>query len=295
MNEDSTAILDNVFHAAPGLTRVEVDLTVAAFDASLMRNGVVSLRRLSVHNGPASFPAFLADARRCLSLSEMQLYGDLDAPDIEALLNFALNKPLTALGLIENGLTQAAMPSLTRLVSAKCLTTLDLSHHAGIPALEPSPVFCDAVAAAPLVSLYYVEAGLFDNLTAGLSLLTAVTRHPTLRFLAFYGNTVAPAGRTAVGAALGQLVAADSPLIALDITRCDLGNDGLLPFIDALPRNTHLRRLECEWNDVTQLTAARLLAAVRATASLIHLKAAAAGGDPIPELVEAEAVVTARE
>ena len=76
---------------------------------------------------------------------------------------------------------------------------------------------------------------------------------------------------------------------------CYLGNDGLLPFIDALQRTTRLCRLKCYGNDFTQLTAARLLAAVRATASLIHLKAAAAGGDPIPELVEAEAVVTARE
>ena len=81
---------------------------------------------------------------------------------------------------------------------------------------------------------------------------------------------------------------------------CYLGNDGLLPFIDALQRTTRLCRLKCYGNDFTQLTAARLLAAVRANASLIHLEATMSliiiGGavDDIPELMEAEALVAAR-
>ena len=184
------------------------------------------------------------------------------------------------------------MPSLTRLVSAKSLTTLEVSNYRH--ALEPSPAFCDAVAAASLVSLYFDAAELFDALTAGLSLLSSVTGHPTLRHLSLRGNRVAPAGRTAVGAALGLLVAADSLLDALHISFCKLGNDGLLPFINALPRNTHLRRLTCEGNDFAQLAAARLLTAVRANASLIYLTAADLFVDPIPELVEAKAVVAAR-
>ena len=108
-----------------------------------------------------------------------------------------------------------------------------------------------------------------------------------------------PAGRTAVGAALGLLVAADSPLNTLDISYNQLGND-LLPFLDALPRTTHLRRLNCGENDFTQLTAARLLTAVQANASLIHLEARPALVDDhhmnegVPELVETEQLVAAR-
>ena len=290
LNEsNTTAVLDNLLHAAPGLTRFEVDISVASLDEPLLRNGVVSVRRVYVHNRPSSFSAFLAEARRHVSLKELALLMRLDAGNVEELVDFALTQ-LTALNLIHSELTRAAMPSLARLVSGGSLTTLEVWN--GGDGLPPSHAFCAAVAAAPLVRLSYVEAGLFDDLNAGLSLLGAVTRHPTLRSLSLYGNFVAPAKRRAVGAALGLLVAADSPLVTLKITRCELGNDGLLPFIEALPRNTHLRRLECEGNGFTQIAAARLLAAVRATASLTHLDAE--DDDLIPELSEAEKLVAAR-
>ena len=264
---------------------------VDAFDASTLCNGVVSVRCLCVQN-PPSFLALSAEARRCLSLAEMQMYEPLDAGDVEALLDFALNKPLTALSL-SGSVTPAALPLLTRVLSGKILTTLDMWINGHV--LTPSPAFCDAIAAAPIVRLSYVECGLFVDLDAGLSLLAAVTRHPTLRHLDLFGNHVAPAGNTAVGAALGLLVALDSPLSTLDIWNCKLENDGLLPFIDALPRNTHIRGLKCAGNDFTQLAVARLLAAVRANASLIDLYANDEGDEPtFPELVEAEVLVAAR-
>ena len=52
-------ILDELLHAAPGLIYIEVDIAVDAFDASLLRNGVVSMRRLSVLRSPASFSCLL--------------------------------------------------------------------------------------------------------------------------------------------------------------------------------------------------------------------------------------------
>ena len=294
LNDFTTkAVLGNLLRAAPDLTRIDVDIIVNTFDASLLRNGVVCVRRLCLDKHPASFSAFLADARQCLSLSELSLDMRLDVPEVEAILDFALHKPLTALS-IAGRVTTAAMPSLARLVSGGSLTTLEVWYPEG--ELVPSPAFCDAIAAAPLVRLYFMRAGLFDALAAGLSLLAAVTRHPTLRHLVFIGNRVAPAGRKAVGAALGLLVAADSPLITLDISDCALGSKGLLPLIDALPHNTHLRRLSCTENEFTRLTAARLLAAVRANTSLVDLEAAydPFKGGPCPDLVEAEAVVEAR-
>ena len=284
----STEVLDDLLHAAPGLTRVDVDMSVDEFDVSILRNGVVSLRRLHVRTAPARIPAFLADARRCVSLSELELRGPLDEPDIEKLTDFALNKHLTALSFFDNELTPAAMPSLTRLLSGKNLTTLHVYNNKEV--LVPSPAFCAAVAAAPLVCLHYTFVELFDDLSAGLSLVQAVIGHPTLCHLSLQENSVAPAGHREIGAALGLLVAANSPLITLCLSGCKLGDDGLLPLIDALPHNTHLRRLSCGHNDLTQLAAARLLAAVRANLSLIKLYAAGAS----IQLVEAEAVVAAR-
>ena len=293
---ECTLVPDNLLRAAPGLTLVEVDSTVAAFDSSLLRNGVVSVRRLRVLHAPASFSAFLADARQCFSLSEVELHGIVHAPQIEELIHFAYNKPLTALGV--ETITTAALPSLTRLLCGGRLTALDVSScDVDQALLTPSAEFCAAVAAAPLSRLRFWMSELFVDLDAGLSLVNAVTGHPTLCHLCLACNPVAPAGRHAVGAALGLLVAADSPLITLDVSTCELGDDGLLPLIDALPHNTHLRRLDCEQSDFTQLSAARLLAAVRANVSLIELDAAWEGGHnhvPFPELVEAEAVVAAR-
>ena len=174
----NTSILDDLLLAAPGLTRLELDITVDVFDASLLRNGVVSVRRVCVDYPPASFSAFLVDARRCLLLTELQLNGHLDAGNVEALLDFALNKPLTAFSVSGSVIT-AAMPSLARLLSGGSLTTLEDWNGGSV--LIPSPAFCAAVAAAPLVRLYHAGARLFDALAAGLSLLAAVTGHPTIQ------------------------------------------------------------------------------------------------------------------
>ena len=292
----SGATLENLLIAAPFVTRVEADIAVNVLDAVTMplgraaSYGLVCVRRLRVSYRPASFSAFLANARRLLTLSELELGFYLKEGNVEALVHFALNKPLTALSLTGREIPPAAMPSLTRLINGHSLTALDFDE------LLPSIAFCSAVAAAPLVRLYYEHAGLFDTLTTGLSLLGAVTRHPTLRYLSLSENFVPVAGRVAVGAALGLLVATDSPLVTLNISLCNLGYDGSLPFIHALPHNTHLHRLECEENDFTQVVAARLLAAVRANASLIYLRAMWAEDDPIlmPELLEAVTVVAAR-
>ena len=227
----------------------------------------MSVERLCLDEQTTSFSAFLAYAHQCSSFSELQLTKMLGAPEIEALLDFALNHPLMALSL-SGRVTSAAMPSLTRLVSGGSLTTLEVRN--GGEVLPPSPEFCTAVAAAPLVRLSYDSTGLLDTLATGLTLLAAVSGHSTLCHLRLAFNSVAPAGRHAVGAALGLLVAADSRLVSLEISYCDLGNDGLLPLIDALPRTTHLCRLYCEGNDFTQLTTTRLLAAVRAMASALR-------------------------
>ena len=269
------AALDKILQAAPHLTSVDMDISVFRFDASLQRNGVLSLRRLWLLSAPASFSAFLSCAQQCPSLSELKLSFRVAAPDIEALLDFALNKPLTALCLPAH-VAPALLPSLTRLVSGGHLTSLALYNVNNV--LAPSQTFCAAVAIAPLVCLSYDHAGLFVDLTAGLSLLAAVTGHPTLCHLSLEGNTVAPAGRTLVGTALGLLVAADSILVSL-VSGCKLGYEGLPPLIEALPRSMHLSQLDCDENGFTQLAAAQLLAAVRSTTSLIHLDAGGGGGE----------------
>jgi hypothetical protein len=92
--------------------------------------------------------------------------------------------------------------------------------------------------------------------------------------------------------AVFALLAANAhALQKLDVSYCNIGDAGLRPLFDALPRNTHLRTLYLGENGMSEAFARDvLLPAVRANSSLTMLwtgvlHAAAA---------EAEAIVTRR-
>jgi hypothetical protein len=116
----------------------------------------------------------------------------------------------------------------------------------------------------------------FDDVAAAAELLGALTGHASLRILCLQGNDVEPADRAAVGAALGALVAANAPALThLDVSFCNLRTNGLRALLEALPRNSHLRTLDCTYNDMSVAFARKvLLPAVRANASLRTLHAA---------------------
>jgi hypothetical protein len=63
----------------------------------------------------------------------------------------------------------------------------------------------------------------------------------------------------------------------LDVSWCILGDDGLRALFEALPANTHLRKLTCCGNDISDAFAVdMLLPAVRTNESLRELNAGAA-------------------
>ena len=91
---------------------------------------------------------------------------------------------------------------------------------------------------------------------------------------------------------LGRLVAAESALLSLRLSDCKLGNEGLRPVFEALSRGSGLGSLHCEGNGVSrEFARGVVLPAVRANASLRKLEF---GQPEMPELVEAEALVNAR-
>jgi hypothetical protein len=87
------------------------------------------------------------------------------------------------------------------------------------------------------------------------------------------GLNRAGANFAACAAALGALVAANAPALEeINLTYCYLGDAGLGPLVDALPHNTHLRTLNCQYNGISAAFARRrLLPAVRANTSLRKL------------------------
>jgi hypothetical protein len=140
---------------------------------------------------------------------------------------------------------------------------------------------------------------------AATALLGALTGHASLRTLDLSSNTINaenPAEAAAAGAALGALVGANAPaLTELDVSACFLGDAGLRPLFDALPANTHLTKLSCIYNSLSDaFTCDVLLPAVRANGSLRLLSCVAAvqlgnaSADATQALAEAEALVAQR-
>ncbi len=108
---------------------------------------------------------------------------------------------------------------------------------------------------------------LFRNVAAAAAVLGALTAHPSLRKLDVSWNNAAANAVAAAGAALAALVAANAPTLhELSLRGCYLGDAGLGPLVDALSHNnTHLRRLDCRTNDLSDaFKRNRLLPAVRA-------------------------------
>jgi hypothetical protein len=98
-----------------------------------------------------------------------------------------------------------------------------------------------------------------------------------------------------VAAALGALVAANAPALQeLDVSGDEVAEEEFGELLDALPRNTHLRALGCEYEPGSASAAfvrERLLPAVRANASLRTLAAVNQDGDEYEEGSEAHALL----
>ena len=134
----------------------------------------------------------------------------------------------------------------------------------------------------------------------GLIPLLGGFARPALQRAALGGNPVVAERRSAVGAALGRMVAAGAhTLTFLDVSSC-LGDDGVRSLVVALPGSTRLRALDIAYNALTQNASPWVLAAVQANTSLRTLSAISEifimGPQPPPDdaLAQAEALVAAR-
>ena len=167
------------------------------------------------------------------SLTQLVLYvADLrETAAIEALVDVANEKQLTILHLDACMLRRVASPALTRLLGGCSLTSLYISYCVvHDDNLEITPAFSNAVRSSRLHRLTLRQVRLFDFLANGLDLVAAVTRHPTLQHINLSCNDPELQHRSAVGAALGALVAANSPsLTSLKIWSSRLGDAGMRP------------------------------------------------------------------
>jgi hypothetical protein len=262
--EDVDAARRVLRNEAPfGPLRVQV---LSAFVEGTDEAAVVSLAAaVAAH---ASLTAFL------LSHAPLDTHAALDA-----VVDAALARRLEVVMLFSCRLSPASAPALERLLSSDALTTLHVYHVAPLLLDAPAARVLGAAlrANSTLTSLTLQQIGVFDDAAVAAELLGALTGHASLRVLSLRNNrAVHDAHQAAVGAALGALVAANAPsLTELDVSWCELGDDGLRPLFEALPRNSHLRTLGCNRANRDSITGAFaadvLLPAVRANASLREL------------------------
>jgi hypothetical protein len=182
-----------------------------------------------------------------------------------------------------------------RLIGGGALTKLDLFGDDAEPLLDVPAALAlgNALrASSTLTSVILGWLHLWHDPVAATALLGALMGHASLRSLNILGNSVDPASREEAGASIAALVASNAPaLTELDVSSCDLGDAGLEPLFDALPANTHLRKLSCRENKLSDaFVRERLLPAVRANSSLRELNI----GLDADAALEAEALLQRR-
>jgi Ran GTPase-activating protein (RanGAP) involved in mRNA processing and transport len=241
--------------------------------------------------------ALAADLAAHASLASVSLqHLSLGAPGaLDAVVDAVLARRLWSVTLRSCHLSPASAPALARLLGGDTLTELHIDN-----AFEQ---LLDAPAAALVANALRANTSLTVLLLAGLQLwhdaaavaelMGALTGHPRLRVLNLSWNWPHNDGVQAAeaGVALAALLLANAPALqTLDIHNTHLDDEGMGPVVEALRHNTHLTKLDCSGNDLSEKFARdELLPAVRANTRLRELVAGRSASER-----DAEALVAAR-
>ena len=294
--------------------RADVRAHVAVATRALRREppfGALHVRKLTVVAerdvpGQADLLAFWSAVSGHASLNVLQVFDTrLDSPAvIDALCAAAVACKLLSLRISDCHLSPASVPALVRLIRGGVLESLRIDNdNAPLLSEATAAQLADALAAnRTLTRLRVSYTRFWDDAPAAGTMMRALTGHPHLRELDLSDNSPWEAEQSIAGAALGALVAADSPALQVLIVRyAELGDAGLAPLFEALPRNSHLRELQCCFTGPSEAFARDVaLPAVRANTSLRELCGnqdwvfVKQDGEAPPEWLEAEALVAAR-
>jgi hypothetical protein len=296
-------VVDTLLRAAPQLRHLIADLECDVEEATraLRSEGIfqpLRVRQLFLNAEGAddeSLRAFTAALSAHVSPLSWLVMNDaqLDAPGtLDAVVGAALANQLSACEFDNCRLSPAYVPSLARLLGGAALKCLHIYGMGGQLLDAPAAALLgDALRKnSVLKSLSLCNLDLWRDGFAAVTLLASLTAHPSLEKLQVFENAVSAAH--AAGMAIFALVAANTPaLTTLNVSYCGLGDAGLRPLLEALPRNAHLRTLYLHGNGMSDAFARDvLLPAVRANTSLTALLTHEAHAGA----VEAEAIVNRR-
>jgi Ran GTPase-activating protein (RanGAP) involved in mRNA processing and transport len=229
----------------------------------------------------------------CFELAPLNVPAALDA-----VVDAALACRLSFVELHDCGLSPASAPALVRLLRGDTLAELniDIEFEQLLDAPAATLLANTLRANTSLTSLTLTAIQLWHDAAAAAELVGTLTAHPRLRVLDLSDNQPHAAGMQAAeaGAALAALVLANAPALqTLHIRWCHLGDEGMGPVVEALRHNTHLTKLDCSGNELSEPFARDvLLPAVRANTSLREL--VASEDDDASAAREAVALVVAR-
>jgi hypothetical protein len=225
---------------------------------------------------------------------ELNFAGLHTAAALDAVVDAALTRRLTSLALRWCNLLPQSTPGLVRLIGGGALAELEIvgGNHVLLDVPAAHALGNALRTSGTLTAVTLSGVGMWGDLAAATALLGALTGHPSLSSLNISYNRVDPAGREEAGACIAALVAANAPALQeLNVDGCRLGDAELRPLFDALPANTHLRKLNCIYNDLSDaFMRERLLPAVRANSSLRKLEM----GEQTDAAREAQAIVQRR-
>jgi hypothetical protein len=290
----TTERVQALLRAAPLLAALEADVTAVSAPEAV---------RIMLRGAEQPFAPLRV---RTLQLRGARLHA---TGALHEVVDAALAARLPSLDCEACRLPAAAAEQLARLLAGGALTHLTLSGESGGGLFRGHDAALMQGAlreCTSLQSLSLNRVGLTRSARCLPALLRALTAHPSLRTLRLLGDEpdvyLQDAYTAAIGAAAGELVAADAPSLTwLQLEACSLNVDALTPLYRALPRNRHLRRLECGCSRMSEAHARRVvLPALHANASLRSVRVlsqrthAAQHAAVAARVREAEAAVAAR-
>ena len=247
----------DLMHIMPQHCVVEADvLALGGAHGPMLRNEPpfqnLRLRALRFWANAGTDPDGMATALKAhASLCKVEICGvRLDTfAAVDVVVDAALALRLTTLKLQDCRIIPASSMALQRLLrDGEALQELSLSGgllETHLLDAHVAPLLADALRSnRTLTSLTLHDMGLRRDPGAMATMLGGLVGHASLTSCTLQhlgGHQAEPI----LGPVFGALVAADSPLRMLDISRCMLGDVGMGPLVDALPRNTHLQELLC--------------------------------------------------
>jgi hypothetical protein len=199
--------------------------------------------------------AFTAAVASHESLKGLTLLEMRFARELNALVDVAAERRFAWFSTRSGCLLDAeSVPALTRLLKSGSLTRFEVDCAGFQHAHETSVLeLCAAVRTCPTLNHLRLQLDLPDGASRRVvaELLDAVVSLPSLSVLDLTMSRMQDA--TALGQALGAFLGANLPTLrSVRVRDCRLGDEGMAALLDGLAANTHLRKLKCGSNDLSE-------------------------------------------